>query len=225
MSDFAHHGPGSIAVPSFRQLDIENRPGRANCGGRRHFCRPVAHYADGFARQDGLTATNIGSLHPGQEDIISFARVDDQELAIASVGSRIEHGPVGRRRNHRARQRGDQNAMLRAAQPVGGAERLQDRARDGQRQAPLRFGEGGLGVQANRLDVARLFRLGLDFARGPLVGRPRGVLFGLAPRFLGVDPCDQILEARSLAREFGRPLLLRAERRLGLRQRRAGAPR
>jgi hypothetical protein len=86
MSDFAHHGPGSIAVPSLRNsIDIENGLSGPNRCRRRHSRRPVAHSADGFSGQNELARHYIDAIHPGKQHIISSASVQDQELTIGQI--------------------------------------------------------------------------------------------------------------------------------------------
>src|SRR5271166_4746666 len=108
--------------------------------------------------------------------------------------------------------------MFRSTEPVRLPERFDDRAGDGQADAPLDVGEGDLRLEARGLLAARILGFESDLPGRLFVGRMRGVRLRLALGVLRLQTGDQVFEGSRLFGEIGRTLLLRAERVLGRRQ-------
>src|SRR5689334_23489778 len=68
--------------PIFAELNVEFRHGISKGLGRRARDPSLTHRADRFARKNRLTRHDADSAHPGQDDMIAIASVQDQELSI-----------------------------------------------------------------------------------------------------------------------------------------------
>ena len=170
--------------------------------------RAVTHGRHGLARQHELADRHADAIHTGQDKIVALSGVDDQELSIGPIGTGEYDRTVDRRGDGRAGRRADRHPLLDAAESVGIAESLEDRAGDGDDQRAPGVGEGDRRLQPRRVGVAQGRRLGGD------VGGVRPV--GRAGRFhLG----DQIFEICRLVGELGGAVALGGERLLGLGQR------
>src|SRR5262245_25873602 len=93
--------PSRVAVrPPWRRIDgfpilaelyVEFRYGISKALGRGARDPGLAHRTDRFTRKDGLTRRDADSAHPGQDDMIAIAGIQDQELSIRSEWPRIKN--------------------------------------------------------------------------------------------------------------------------------------
>ena len=208
MSDFAHHGPGSIEVPSLRNSTYKNRLFRADSDRRRGLRGSVAHARHRLARQYELPHVHIDSTHAGQDHIIAAAGVNDQELSITSIRPGKGDPSVAGRNDDTIFPRGDGKAFFGPAIAVGRAKAAQRRAGRRQWQAAFKIFESDRRREARRIAERRRQRL------GPLLARQGGVR-GLAGRVgvarrlrrasrglaFALHAGDQILDARRLSRQ------------------------
>ena len=130
-------GPDRSSPPSLRNSTYSTELRGAEGNGGSSLVRAVAHGANGLSGQHELAGGYVDPIHTGKNNIVSSAGIQDQQLAERPIGAGERDPSVGRRADGGAGTRGEERALLRAAETVVFAEAPERRAR--RRRVPTAF--------------------------------------------------------------------------------------
>src|SRR5262249_21072801 len=123
-------------VSVLAELNVKNRVRNAK-GRYGSHPRRVTHHRHGLTTKHKLPEINSNPFHSRQENMISAASINDQELAIIAEISGINDPAIVRRTDLRGGAGGDGEPFFDASEAIGRTEFVQFPADDRKRQFSL----------------------------------------------------------------------------------------